>query len=594
LDTTPSNVPLLVFDGDCSFCRIWIEFWKLLTGGQIEYAPYQEVAERFPAVPRENFKRAVQLILPDGEVLSAAYAVFRSLAYVPGYAWMLAAYRNVPGFAAVAEWFYRRVAAHRSFLYHVTVVLWGKHVEPASHEIATRWFLRCLGVIYLVAFVSLGVQITGLVGARGILPAAAFLDAIRQNYGSALGWRLPTLFWLNPSDTMLKLACAAGAIMAVAVVLGFARRGALAIAFVLYLSLVHIGQTFLGYQWDYLLLEAGFLAIFLVPILPRIWLFRWLLFRLMFLSGTAKLLSGDPTWRNLTALQSHYETQPLPTRFAWYFHQFPPDFQKASAIFMFFVELLVPFLLFAPRRIRFIAAGMTILLEILIFITGNYTFFNLLAIALCLLLFDDAALRRFVRARETRRRVTRFQRAVTAGLIGFVMLVSGFQLMEIFAGPMPRPAAYALGRIAPFGLVNTYGLFAVMTTSRQEIIVEGSNDGQTWLAYDFKYKPGDLNRPPAWVQPHQPRLDWQMWFAALGNYQGNHWFVKFMLRLLEGSPDVLALVARNPFPSAPPTYIRAQLYDYTFTNFAERRATGAWWRRELKGDYFPVVSLKQK
>jgi lipase maturation factor 1 len=167
-------------------------------------------------------------------------------------------------------------------------------------------------------------------------------------------------------------------------------------------------------------------------------------------------------------------------------------------------------------------------------------------------------------------------------------------LMEIFAGTMPRPAAYALGRITPFGLVNTYGLFAVMTTSRQEIIVEGSNDGQTWLAYDFKYKPGDLNRPPAWVQPHQPRLDWQMWFAALGNYQGNHWFVKFMLRLLEGSPDVLALVARNPFPSAPPTYIRAQLYDYTFTNFAERRATGAWWRRELKGDYFPVVSLKQK
>jgi len=183
---------------------------------------------------------------------------------------------------------------------------------------------------------------------------------------------------------------------------------------------------------------------------------------------------------------------------------------------------------------------------------------------------------------------------VTAGLVAFIMLVSGFELMEIFAGTMPRPAAYALSWIAPFGVVNTYGLFAVMTTSRAEIIVEGSNDGQTWLAYDFKYKPGDLRLPPAWVQPHQPRLDWQMWFAALGNYQGNRWFVNFMLRLLEGSPDVLALVATNPFPSTPPRYIRAQVYDYKFTSFAERRSSGAWWRRELKGEYFPVVSLKPK
>ncbi len=594
MDTTPSNVPLLVFDGDCSFCRIWIGFWKRLTGGRIDYAPYQEVAGRFPQIPLENFKRAVQLILPGGEVLSAAHAVLRSLSEVPGYAWMLGAYRNIPGIAAVAEWLYRLIAAHRSFFYHVTVVLWGREVEPASYEIATRWFLRCLGAIYLIAFASLGVQITGLVGARGILPAAAYLNAIRQNYGGALWWRLPTLFWLSASDTMLKAVCAAGAITAVAIVLGFARRPALAIAFVLYLSLVHIGQTFLGYQWDYLLLETGFLAIFLAPVLPRIWLFRWLLFRLMFLSGTAKLLSGDASWRNLTALQYHYQTQPLPTRFAWYFHQFPAGFQKLSAIFMFFVELLIPFLLFAPRRIRFFAAAMTIVLEILIFITGNYTFFNLLAIALCLLLFDDAVLRRLARPREVALKLTRFTRAVTAGLAAFMMLVSGFQLLEIFTGTMPQPAASALSWVAPFGVVNTYGLFAVMTTSRLEIIVEGSNDGQTWLAYDFKYKPGDVRRPPAWVQPHQPRLDWQMWFAALGNYQSNRWFVNFMLRLLEGSPDVLALLARNPFPSAPPRYIRAQVYDYTFTNFAERRATGAWWRRELEGEYFPAVSLKQK
>lgn len=589
-----SNIPLLVFDGDCSFCRIWIGFWKQLTGGQIEYAPYQEVAERFPEVPRENFKRAVHLILPNGEVLSAAHAVFRSLSQLPGYAWMLGAYKNVPGFAVVAEWLYRRVAENRSFFYHVTVLFCGRQVEPASYEIATSWFLRSLGAIYLIAFASLGVQITGLVGARGILPVAAYLDAIRQNYGGALWWRVPTVFWLNASDFMLRLVCAVGAIAAVVIILGFARRAALAVAFVLYLSLVHVGQTFLGYQWDYLLLEAGFLAIFLIPTLPRIWLFRWLLFRLMFLSGAAKLLSGDPNWRNLTALQYHYATQPLPTRLAWYFHQFPADFQKLSAIFMFFVELIVPFLLFAPRRVRFFAASMTILLEVLIFITGNYTFFNLLAIALCLLLFDDAALRRFARPHETTRMVTRFQRAMAAGLAAFVILTSGFQLLEIFTGTIPQPAASALSWIAPMGVVNTYGLFAVMTTSRPEIIVEGSNDGQTWLAYDFRYKPGDLKRPPAWVQPHQPRLDWQMWFAPLGSYQSDRWFVNFMLRLLEGSPDVLALLARNPFPSAPPRYIRAQVYDYTFTTFAERRANGVWWRRELKGEYFPVVSLKQK
>ncbi|HXI38901.1 MAG TPA: lipase maturation factor family protein [Bryobacteraceae bacterium] len=594
MDRAPSNTPLLVFDGDCSFCRIWIGFWKQLTGGQIEYAPYQEAAERFPEVPHENFTRAVQLILPNGEVLSAGHAVLRLLAHVPGYAWILWTYRNVPGVAAVTEWLYRLIAAHRSFFYRATVLLWGRQVAPASYEIATLWFLRCLGVIYLIAFVSLGVQITGLVGARGILPAAAFLNAVSQNYGGAPWWRLPTLFWLNASDTMLKLVCLAGAITAVAIVLGFARRAALAITFILYLSLVHIGQTFLSYQWDYLLLETGFLAIFLIPTFPRIWLFRWLLFRLMFLSGTAKLLSGDPTWRNLTALQYHYATQPLPTRFAWYFYQCPPDFQKVSAVFMFFVELIVPFLFFAPRRIRFFAAGITVLLEILIFITGNYTFFNLLAVALCLLLLDDAALRRFVRPRATTWRVTRFQRAGTAGLAAFVMLVSGFQLVEIFAGTMPQPAANALSWIAPFGVINTYGLFAVMTTSRSEIIVEGSNDGQTWLAYDFKYKPGNLKRLPGWVQPHQPRLDWQMWFAALGSYQGNRWFVNFMLRLLEGSPDVLALMVRNPFPSAPPRYIRAQVYDYSFTSFAERSATGAWWRRELKGEYFPVVSLKQR
>jgi lipase maturation factor 1 len=281
--------------------------------------------------------------------------------------------------------------------------------------------------------------------------------------------------------------------------------------------------------------------------------------------------------------------------FGWYFHHLPADFQKASAVFMFFVELVVPFLMFAPRRIRFFAGAMTLALQAIIFLTGNYTFFNLLAVALCLSLYDDAHLRQFTRPKPITRRALpgSFQRAVTVMLVLFIMLASCLQLMEIFSLRIPRPVASALSFIAPFGIVNTYGLFAVMTTSRSEIIVEGSNDAQTWLEYGFKYKPGDLKRAPRWVQPHQPRLDWQMWFAALGSYQGQPWFVNFMVRLLEGSPEVLALMATNPFPHSPPQYVRARLYDYKFTSLAEPRSTGNWWRRESRGEYFPVVSLKQ-
>ena len=592
----PPALPLLIFDGDCRFCRLWIGYWKQLTGDRLAYAPYQEVAAQFPQIPIENFKRAVHLVLPDGEILAAAHAVFRSLACLPKYAWMLWAYHHVPAFAAVSEWIYRLVAAHRSFFYRVTVFLWGKRLEPGSYEIVARWFLRSIGLIYLTAFLSLEVQIPGLIGSHGILPASRFLAAVQAGSGGEAWLRLPTVFWFGSSDTFLKLVCVAGAIAAIAVTIGVARRAALTVAFVLYLSLVSIGQAFLSFQWDFLLLEAGFLAIFLLPVSPRVWLLRWLLFRLMFLSGTAKLLSGDPTWRNLTALEFHYQTQPLPTVVGWYLHHLPADFQKGSAVFMFFVELVVPFLFFAPRRIRFFAGAMTLALQAIIFLTGNYAFFNLLAMALCLSLFDDAQLRRFRRPKPIALRASPgiFQRIVTVLLVSFIVLASSFQLMETFSLRMPRPAANALSWIAPFGVVNTYGLFAVMTTSRPEIIVEGSNDAQAWLEYRFNYKPGDLKRAPRWVQPHQPRLDWQMWFAALGSYQGQPWFVNFMVRLLEGSPEVLALLATNPFPHSPPQYVRARLYDYKFTTIAEWRSTGNWWRRELQGEYFPVVSLKQR
>jgi len=586
------DVPLLVFDGDCTFCRTWIGYWKRLTGAAVAYAPYREVAEQYPQIPRQDFQRSVQLILPEGTVLSAAHAVFRSLVQVPGYRWLLCAYLRVPGFAAAAEWSYRRVAANRSFFYHATVFFFGKHPEPATYDIAVRWFFRGLALIYAIAFLSLEVQTTGLIGAHGILPAAAFLSAVHENLGGGIWLRVPTIFLWGAGDAALRLACLGGVVASIAILVPFARRAALIAAFVLYLSLVHAGQAFLSFQWDYLLLETGFLAIFLRPVLARVWLFRWLLFRLMLLSGAVKLLSRDVNWRNLTALRYHYETQPLPTPFAWYFHQLPASAQKLSCVFVFLVELVVPFLLLAPRRVRFFAGGATILLQVLIFLTGNYAFFNLLTVALCLLLFDDRAFRRSPREATARTRGSALQGSVSAVLLTLILLASGFQLLETFWGWMPRPAAAALGAIAPFGVVNTYGLFAVMTTSRPEIVIEGSNDGRTWIEYGFKYKPGDLKRLPMWVQPYQPRLDWQMWFAALDGYQSEPWFGNFIVRLLEGSPDVLALIGKNPFPNASPRYIRAQLYDYHFTTIGERRSDGNWWRRDLKGEYLPAVSLR--
>ncbi|HKS97174.1 MAG TPA: lipase maturation factor family protein, partial [Terriglobia bacterium] len=407
-------------------------------------------------------------------------------------------------------------------------------------------------------------------------------------------------------------------VLALLVILGIATGPSLAAAWVFYLSLVTVGGDFMSFQWDILLLEAGFLGIFFAPWTwleppwrpPRVsppsrtvlWLLRWLLFRLLFLSGTVKLQSGDPTWRHLTALEYHYYTQPLPTPIAWYMNQLPGWFQELSVVLVFAVEIGVPFLIFFPRRLRLTGAALMALLQILIALTGNYTFFNLLALVLCLLLLDDAFVARFLPRRlaeriagEASERPRRSGAAclAVAVLAVVILTASGAELAGRFLSPRaaPRPARHLLAWLEPFHLVNGYGLFAVMTTSRLEIIVQGSNDGVTWQDYEFKYKPGDVKRPPPWVAPNQPRLDWQMWFAALGRFQENPWFVNFMARLLEGSPDVLALLERNPFPTAPPRYVRALVYDYHFTDFAERRATGAWWHRELKAMYFPEVSL---
>jgi hypothetical protein len=527
-------------------------------------------------------------------------------------------------------------------------VAWGGHVEPSTYVLVRSLFLKSLGIIYLIAFLSLWVQLMGLIGSDGILPATLTMFGYRQEANMAhLGWHrfhvLPTLCWVSASDGFLKFQCAAGTGLALVLILGIAPAPCLFLLWLIYLSLSVVSREFLSFQWDNLLLEVGFLAIFFAPMQLRrgvslppsklvLWLLRWLLFRLMLCSGLVKLLSGDPTWRNLTALNYHYETQPLPTWIGWYAHQLPPRLQQASTLLMFVIELAMPFLIFAPRRVRQIPCAAFILIQVLILLTGNYCFFNLLSILLCLVLLDDDALASFLPGKvlclvqpaplvtsvpqaSTEAPATEAELApanpvsrtarlahrgwpiqVTFPLTCIAVLIPAMQFAAMLhvRAPWPGPTITAYRWIAPFRSFNNYGLFAVMTTNRHEIIIQGSNDGVHWTDYEFKYKPGDPKRRPGFVEPHQPRLDWQMWFAALGDYQHNLWFVEFCVRLLNGSPQALGLLQRNPFPKTPPRYLRAVVYEYHFTDFATRRRTGAWWRRQPIGEYVPVLSLQNR
>jgi predicted DCC family thiol-disulfide oxidoreductase YuxK len=623
----PPAKPLMLYDGDCKFCTLWIDRWQLVTGDCVEYLPFQDphVATQFPEIPRDQFESAVQLILPDGSVFSAAEAVFRSLACNPQEQWLLDLYQHSPVFVRVSETGYRFVARHRKLFSTLTWLLWGRHIEPPRQNLVRWIFLRAIGIIYLIAFVSLWTQITGLVGGNGIAPANLMMETAKQkfaaqNIGADRYHLLPTLCWFDASDGFLKFQCAAGTTLAVLLILGIAPAPCLFLLWLIYLSLTTVCDVFLGFQWDNLLLETGFLAIFFAPLqwFPRrpsqeappsqivLWLLRWLLFRLVFESGCVKLLSGDATWHNLTALNFHYETQPLPTWIGWYAYQLPGWFQKLSCAGMFGIELVIPFLIFLPRKPRQFACVAFVALQVLILLTGNYCFFNLLTLALCVTLLDDAAIQS-LGPTKWRRCSINFQPSTVASprrhwpiaITLPVAALAGCACYTHFFGfvgirmPGPEPVVAVHKWLLPFRTFNSYGLFAVMTTSRPEIIVEGSNDRVKWDAYAFKYKPGDLSRRPPFVAPHQPRLDWQMWFAALGDVRQNPWFANFCVRLLQGSPEVLALLERNPFPNAPPRYLRAVVCEYHFTDLATRRATGEWWRREWKGIYLPPISINQ-
>jgi lipase maturation factor 1 len=608
--SSPPPNPLLIWDGDCHFCRRWIERWKEITYGEVDYETSQEIGERFSEIPKEQFQRSVILIEPDGAVFFGAQAVFRSLRRRSSKRWLSWSYNHVPGFAGISEGLYKLIAANRRFASGVTRLLWGNDVRPPKYFAARRWFLRILGLIFLIAFVSLWVQIDGLVGSNGITPVAKFLPAARAQLGDRALSILPTLCWFNSSDAFLHFLCGGGVVLSLLLVFRIAPAISLLGLVTFYLSFAAAGDgilnPFFNYQWDALLIETGFFSIFLAPwrLWPRrnneppvsraaLFLLKLLLFKLMLMSGVVKLTCGEDSWWNLTALDYHYWSQPLPTIFAWWADKSPDWFKHFSVAFCLVVEIIVPFFIWAPRRLRLLACGLLIFLQIVIGVTGNYNFFNLLTIALCLLLIDDSALKRGS-ATVTDRRYRIGDRLSIYSTVVVLVLTLPFDAWHIYSSfqRYPGPPPGFVQHLETFRVVNGYGLFRVMTKDRKEIVIEGSADGLDWTPYEFKWKPGDVMRPPGWCQPHQPRLDWQMWFAALGSYRENPWFVQTVVALLHSKPQVIALFERNPFPETPPRFVRATFYRYRFTNAEEHRQTGAWWKREELGEYLPSVSLE--
>ncbi len=464
--------------------------------------------------------------------------------------------------------------------------------------LAQGLFARSLGVIYLIAFLSLLVQARGLYGAKGITPIQNTLEEIRSYYGSRSFFRFPIIFWLSATDSFILGCISAGAIASVFAVIGIYPAFFLFITWFIYYSLCVVGHPFLSFQWDILLLETGFIGLFFVMISPpplllviALWV---LLFRLMFLSGITKYVWGSKDWRDFSALKFHYETQPLPTRMGYYMHQLPHWFGKFSVLVVYFFELLVPFFIFSPAELRVPVFFLLVFFQFLILLTGNYTFFNLLTIVLCIPLIPDSYLGwigQWVAIQPVFPSNIFFE-TILDSVGALYILASVLSLLGMFyrIGKLNVPLEF----LKRYHVLNSYGLFVHMTTKREEIILEGSMDGKSWTEYEFKWKPGDIKGAPGWVAPHQPRLDWQTWFVPLSYFEQNPWLENLIFCLLNGVPEVVALLQKNPFPESPPKYIRVLRYRYHFTDLKTKRETGAWWRREYLGHYGPNVSYSLK
>lgn len=576
----------LVFDGECGFCRYTVAYAYEVTLNRVEYLPYQEVADAHPDVSVEEFAASIQLFA-DNQRYSGAEAAFRTLAIGDSKSW-LTLYRFFPGFGVFSEWLYRFVSSHRAGSLIICKALFGKRLRPARFEQTADWLYRGVMLMAFIALASLWWQIGALIGTRGILPVVDYLDAVYAQLGRDAYVQVPTLLWISTSDAFLHGLCATGLIACCVGIAGRTRITAALVVYAIYLSLFYGGQVFTGYQWDILLIECLLLSVLLAAH-PAwgVWLFRLLLFRFMLLSGAVKLLSGDPTWADASALTYHFETQPLPTPLAWFADQLPEAILRLAVYATLLVELVFPFFVFLPRNARLIAGSGFVVLEFLILLTGSYSFFNLLTIVLCLALLDDRLLQRLPRLRGVQS--PRLGRQLFSVAGGFI---AGLGLLVIAVSMTGTSAPRVLELVAPARIVNSYGLFAVMTTTRYELVVEGSLDGETWRTYGFPFKPGAVANPPRVATPHQPRLDWQMWFAALTTLEQAPWVYNFADALLRAEPSVLALM-HDPFNGEAPKFVRVVQYHYRFTTSAERSSNGEWWSRVRIGLWSPQLRLRK-
>ncbi len=473
-------------------------------------------------------------------------------------------------------------------------------LQAPDYWLGRLLFQRGLGAIYLIAFLVAVNQFRPLLGERGLLPAPRFLERVRFS-------QAPSLFHLHYSDRSLAVVAWAGVVLAVAVVLGLPDRTPVLLTMLawfalwaLYLSIVNIGQTFYGFGWESLLLEAGFLGIILGParVAPPtlvIWLIRWLLFRVEFGAGMIKL-RGDPCWRDLTCLYYHHETQPMPNPLSWFFHQLPKRLHRVEVLGNHFAQLVVPFGLFAPQPVSSLAAAVIVVTQLWLVLSGNFAWLNVITIVLAVASFSNA----WLGAGTLWQGVPPPLAATPAWYDAVVIAVT---LLIVLLSYQPARNLVSRRQLMNYSfntlhLVNTYGAFGSITRTRYEVIIEGTEEptvtpSTVWQEYEFKGKPGDLRRRPPQIAPYHLRLDWLMWFAAMSSPMEHHWFVPLVVKLLEADRATLKLLKCSPFAHGRPTFVRAHLYRYQFTTPAERRQTHAWWKRERVGPYLPPVSLNR-
>jgi hypothetical protein len=474
--------------------------------------------------------------------------------------------------------------------------------EPVTYELTRFALLRSLAFVYFFAFLSLALQLEPLLGSKGLLPIAPYLKELREQAGPGILWQVPSVFWLGASDRVLEIAAWSGVVLSAAAFAGVTNAVLQVALWVLYSSFVHTGQIFFGYGWEFQLLETGLLAVFLCPLrdvhpLPAtrapavvIWLFRWIIFRVMLGSALIKL-RGDPCWRDLSCLDYHFETQPNPNPLAWWFHQSPHAVHVAGVLFNYAVELVAPWFAFGTRRWRHPAGLLMLALQATLIVSGNLSFLNWLTIVPALACFDDSAFLRLVpsglRSRLGDRvaglPVSRGQSRTAKGFALVVAVLSVAPVVNLASCDQKMNDSFE-----PLAIVNTYGAFGSVDRERYELILEGtigSGPDALWMEYELPCMPGDPARRPCLVSPYHYRLDWQMWFVGNGvargaRVEGEPWLVHFIWQLLEGEPTAKRLLARDPFPRAPPRWIRASLWRY---HFSTTRAGGAWWTRERLG-----------